>query len=92
LESVLKKREFLKIADVSLFFSTYTVYIPKLIRPGFDVSITASILSAPNTVVVTARLLSTDNATALQASSTINPGKSTFVLKYYQIIRKWFPG
>jgi len=69
-----------------LFISTYTVYIPKLIRPGFDVSITASILNTSNPVVVTAKLLSRDNETDLQASSTINPGKSSLALKFQHVI------
>ena len=67
-------------------FSTYTLYISKYIRPGFEISYTFNLLDAANPVTLTSRLESSDQAFSEEVVSTVEVGKSIAVSIYLLLI------
>ena len=58
------------------FFSNYTLYISKTIRPGFEITFTINLLSGTNPVELTCSLKSKDYAFSKTVNSTIEVGKT----------------
>nr|CAB3229046.1 alpha-2-macroglobulin homolog precursor [Phallusia mammillata] len=59
--------------------NTYAVYIPEVIRPGFDISPAISILQSTNPVEVTVKLSTPDNLISFQNQAVINSGSSATI-------------
>ena len=58
-----------------IFYFSYTLYMSKYIRPGFDLSFTFSLLNGENPANIQAFLSSSDGAFSQQADAIVEVGK-----------------
>ena len=54
---------------------TYAIYASKVIRPGFDITLTASISNSLNLITLRATFTAGDNDVVLGATATVQSGK-----------------
>ena len=54
---------------------TYTIYASKVIRPGFDITLTASVSNLFNPISVRATFTAGDNDVVLGATAIVQNGK-----------------